>query len=218
MDFLTTPNNLVMYVIAREKYLATLLAEGTISASDFEKMSKVLKEHFQITNGSVAAIREIETVLTAKAPAPTEAIPQQEPELVNDVVEVPSNLVDTAPVFVSLTEAIRAMTDDAPGHIIQSWMRNRNTIEFLGLWETAHNPNFNTSGYAALLERLSASSFTMTPKQWIDQTNAIGLISTQGRSGGTSAHPRIACEFMTWYSPAYKFALLEMRSNGDGHE
>ena len=217
MDFLTTPNNLVMYVIAREKYLTTLLAEGIISASDFEQMSKVLKEHFHITNSSMDAIREIETTITVKAPAETKTAPQQEPKVVDDVVDIPVKPADAAPIFVSLTEAIRAMTDDSPGHIIQSWMRNRNTIEFLGLWETAHNPSFNTSGYTALLERLSGSSFTMTPKQWIDQTSAIGLISTQGRSGGTSAHPLIACEFMTWYSPAYKFALLEMRSNGGGN-
>lgn len=191
------PNNLVMYVIAREKYLARLLAEGTISSADFERMSKTLKEHFHITNGSVDAIREIETVLTVQAPAPAGATPQQEPEVVVDVIFSPPKPSVAAAAFVSLTEAIRAMTDDAPGHIIQSWMRNRNTIEFLGLWETAHNPNFNTDGYAALLERLSGSSFTMTPKQWIDQTNASGLISTQRRSGGTSAHPLIACEFMT---------------------
>jgi hypothetical protein len=206
-----------MYVIARETYLATLLKEGVISLSEFEKMSKFLKEHFHITNDSVEASGDIEAAITVTAPVPAQVIPQAEPEVAIDPI-APSKPADTTPDFVSLTEAVRTMTDDAPGHVIQSWMRNRNTIEFLGLWETAHNSNFNTSGYAALLERLSAGSFTMTPKQWIDQTNAIGLVSTQGRSGGTYAHPLIACEFMTWFSPAYKLALLEMNSQGDGNE
>ena len=218
MDNLTTANNLVMYVIAREKYLATLLKEGVISSSEFEKMSKFLKEHFHITNDSVGDIGDIEAAITVTAPVPAQVIPQAEPEVATDIPIAPSKPADTTPDFVSLTEAVRTMTDDAPGHVIQSWMRNRNTIEFLGLWETAHNSNFNTSGYAALLERLNAGSFTMTPKQWIDQTNAIGLVSTQGRSGGTTAHPLIACEFMTWFSPAYKLALLEMRSVGGANE
>lgn len=91
-------------------------------------------------------------------------------------------------------------------------MRNRNTLEFLGLWESAHNPDFSHDGYASLMEKQKAGSFAVTPKQWIDQTNAVGMTSKQGKNGGTYAHPLIACEFMMWLSPTYKLTLLEMRS------
>lgn len=213
MDNLTT-NHLVMYVVAREKYLSTLLRDGTISSADFDKMSRFLKEHFHITSGSVDTIRDIEAAITLATPTSARTVQQLEPtEVVAVASEMPAEIQSSQPVFVSLTEAVRSITDNNPGHVIQSWMRNRNTIEFLGIWELAHNPNFNDSGYAALVEHLNAGSFTMTPKQWIDQTNAMGLVFTQGRSGGTYAHPLIACEFMTWLSPAYKFALLEMRAD-----
>lgn len=91
--------------------------------------------------------------------------------------------------FVSLTGAVHSCTEDSPAHVIQSWMRNRNTLEFLGLWENAHNPDFNDEGYASLMERQKAGSFVVTPKQWIDQTNAVGMTSKQGKTAAPMLIP-----------------------------
>ncbi|WP_449240868.1 KilA-N domain-containing protein [Desulfoscipio gibsoniae] len=90
-------------------------------------------------------------------------------------------------------------------------MRSSNSLEFLALWEAENNSDLNQLGYEVMMEQ-QVGSFTMTPKQWIDQTNAIGLVSKQGRNGSTLAHPVIACEFMLWLSPTYKLTFLEMRS------
>lgn len=112
--------------------------------------------------------------------------------------------------FIFLTRIARGYNQETPGYVIQSWMRNHNTIEFLNLWEKRNNPNYNLQGYSVLLDKLKGSSFTLTPKQWIEQTGAIGLISKQGKTGGTYAHLMIACEFLTWLSPEHKMLMLEL--------
>lgn len=211
MDNLTKSNRLVMYVVAKEKYLATLLREGKISQSDFEKMSGFLYERFHISDVSAEDIQEVRATISANS---TTISTTEEPFLVE--TESPQRIVASEvqpqpPAFVSLTEAVRTLAEESPAHVIQSWMRSRNTLDFLALWEAGNNADFNQLGYEAMIEQQSGS-FTMTPKQWIDQTNAIGLVSKQGRNGGTLAHPVIACEFMLWLSPAYKLTFLEMRS------
>ena len=103
--------------------------------------------------------------------------------------------------YISLTEIARAHSEDAPGYVIQSWLRNGNTLAFLNLWEQENNPNYSEVGYA---------SFTLTPKLWIDQTKAIGIVSKQGKNGGTFAHPMIACEFASWIAPEFKMQLLRL--------
>ena len=115
--------------------------------------------------------------------------------------------------YVSLTEIVRAHSDDAPGYVIQSWLRNGNTLAFLNLWEKENNPDYYEDGYQKLLEKKKATSFTLTPKLWISQTNAIGITSKQGQSGGTLAHPIIACEFAAWLTPKFKMLLLELSLN-----
>lgn len=112
--------------------------------------------------------------------------------------------------YVSLTEIARAHSEDAPGYVIQSWLRSGNTLAFLNLWEKEHNPDYNEAGYMELLEKKKAASFTLTPKLWINQTKAIGIISKQGKSGGTFAHPMIACEFASWVAPEFKMLLLKL--------
>jgi len=112
--------------------------------------------------------------------------------------------------YVSLTEFARAHSNDAPGYIIQSWLRSGNTLAFLNLWETENNPDYRESGYKELLEKKKTASFTLTPKLWISQTNAIGILSKQGKSGGTFAHPMIACEFASWLVPEFKMLLLKL--------
>lgn len=112
--------------------------------------------------------------------------------------------------YISLTEVARAHSEDAPGYVIQSWLRSGNTLAFLNLWEQENNPNYSETGYAELLKRKKTASFTLTPKLWIDQTKAIGIVSTQGKNGGTFAHPMIACEFASWIAPEFKMQLLKL--------
>lgn len=104
----------------------------------------------------------------------------------------------------------RAHSEDAPGYVIQSWLRNGNTLAFLNLWEQENNPNYSEVGYAELSKRKKNASFTLTPKLWIDQTKAIGIVSKQGKNGGTFAHPIIACEFASWIAPKFKMQLLRL--------
>ena len=96
--------------------------------------------------------------------------------------------------FISLTDIAKYKSDDPTG-VIQNWMRNRDVIEFLGLWESLHNPNFNPLEFEGFRNQSGANAFTMSPKKWIDATRAIGIISKSGRYGGTFAHSDIAFEF-----------------------
>lgn len=112
--------------------------------------------------------------------------------------------------YISLTEVARAHSEDAPGYVIQSWLRSGNTLAFLNLWEQENNPNYSETGYAELLKRKKTASFTLTPKLWIDQAKAIGIVSKQGKNGGTFAHPMIACEFASWIAPEFKMQLLKL--------
>lgn len=112
--------------------------------------------------------------------------------------------------YISLTEVARAHSEDAPGYVIQSWLRSGNTLAILNLWEQENNPNYSETGYAELLKRKKTASFTLTPKLWIDQTKAIGIVSKQGKNGGTFAHPMIACEFASWIAPEFKMQLLKL--------
>ncbi len=112
--------------------------------------------------------------------------------------------------YISLTEIARVHSEDAPGYVIQSWLRSGNTLAFLNLWEQENNPNYSEVGYADLSRRKKAASFTLTPKLWVEQTKAIGLVSRPGKGGGTLAHPMIACEFASWIAPEFKMQLLRL--------
>lgn len=135
----------------------------------------------------------------------------------DEVLERAAQKTPTAPQcrkpvesYISLTELVRVHSDDAPGYVIQSWLRSGNTLVFLNLWEKENNPDYRENGYRELLEKKKAVSFTLTPKLWIDQTKAICIISKQGKSGGTFAHPMIACEFVSWLVPEFKMLLLKL--------
>jgi len=88
-------------------------------------------------------------------------------------------------------------------------MRNRSTIEFIGLWEILHNPNFNSIEFDGFKHQAGSNSFSLTPKRWIESTKAIGIISKSGRYGGTYAHQDIALEFASWISPEFKLYLIK---------
>ena len=98
--------------------------------------------------------------------------------------------------FISLTDIARYKSED-PAAVIQNWMRNRDVIEFLGLCERLHNPDFNPLEFEGVRKQAGANAFTMSPKKWIEATAAIGIVSKAGRYGGTYAHSDIAMSFAT---------------------
>lgn len=111
--------------------------------------------------------------------------------------------------FVSLTDIARYKTAENPGYVIQNWMRNRNTVRFLGLWEQFHNPVFNYLEFEAIEKEAGLNSFVLTPKRWIEATQAIGMVSKQGRYASTLAHQDIAFEFASWISPEFKLYIIK---------
>ncbi len=111
--------------------------------------------------------------------------------------------------YISLTDIARFKDPKRTDYIIQNWLRNRNTIEFLGIWEKLNNPNFKPLEFEGFRNRAGLNSFVLTPKQWIGKTNAVGLISKAGRYGGTYAHKDIAFEFATWVSVEFKIYLIK---------
>lgn len=115
--------------------------------------------------------------------------------------------------YVSLTELAKRKNPSNPSYVIQSWLRDKNTIEFLRLWEKDNNPEFNNDEAEALVKRVSESSFTLTTKVWIAQTKAAGIVSKQGNNGGTLAHRDIAIDFIVWLFPEKRYELVKMIGN-----
>lgn len=110
--------------------------------------------------------------------------------------------------FISLTDIAKYKSDD-PTAVIQNWLRNRDVIEFLGLWEKLHNSDFNPLEFEGFRKQAGANAFTMSPKKWIEATNAIGIVSKAGRYGGTYAHSDIAMSFATWISPEFQLYIMK---------
>jgi len=109
--------------------------------------------------------------------------------------------------YLSLTDMVKGFGDDT---MIYSWMRNRNTLEFIGIWEELHNPDFKGNEFVTFKTQAGLNSFNLTPRKWIDATRAIGIISKAGRyGGGTFAHKDIAFEFGSWLSPVFKIYLIK---------
>lgn len=111
--------------------------------------------------------------------------------------------------YVSLTDIARYKNTDDPRFVIQNWMRNRNTLEFIGLWEILNNSNFNRVQFDTFRTEAGLNRFTMTPSKWVESTNAFGIVSKSGRYGGTYAHYDIAMEFASWISPEFKLYILQ---------
>jgi hypothetical protein len=108
--------------------------------------------------------------------------------------------------YISLTDMLRAKDGD---FFISDWLRNRNTVEFLGIWESVFNPDFNYGEFAIIRSQAGLNSYKISVKEWVEKTNAIGLKATAGRYGGTFAHPDIAFEFGMWISPEFKIYLVK---------
>ena len=111
--------------------------------------------------------------------------------------------------YISLTDIARYKDSNRTDYIIMNWMRNRNTIEFLGVWEQLNNPDFNPIEFDGIKKQAGLNSFILTARRWIDATNAIGIISKAGRYGGTYAHKDIAFEFASWISVEFKLYLIK---------
>jgi hypothetical protein len=111
--------------------------------------------------------------------------------------------------YISLTDIARFKDSERTDYIIQNWLRNRNTIEFLGIWEQLNNPHFNPIEFDGIRKQAGLNSFILTAKRWIEATGAIGLISKTGRYGGTYAHKDIAFEFASWVSVEFKLYLIK---------
>ena len=108
--------------------------------------------------------------------------------------------------YISLTDMLKAKDGD---FFISDWLRNRNTVEFLGIWESVYNPDFNYGEFAAIKSLAGLNNYKISVKEWQEKTNAIGLKATAGRYGGTYAHPDIAFEFGMWISPEFKIYLIK---------
>jgi hypothetical protein len=108
--------------------------------------------------------------------------------------------------FISLTDMLKAKDGD---FFISDWLRNRNTVEFLGIWEKIYNPNFNYGEFAIIKSKAGLNSYKISAKEWVKKTNAIGLKAKTGRYGGTYAHKDIAFEFGMWISAEFKIYLIK---------
>lgn len=112
--------------------------------------------------------------------------------------------------YISLTDIAKYRNADDPRYVIQNWMRNRDTVEFLGLWEMLHNANFNRVQFDAVKSEAGSNRFVMTPTKWVELTNAQGIICKSGRyGGGTFAHSDIAMEFASWISAEFKLYIMK---------
>lgn len=108
--------------------------------------------------------------------------------------------------YISLTDMLTGKDGE---FFISDWLRNRNTVEFLGIWESVHNPGFNSGEFAVIKSQAGLNSYKLSVKEWVAKTNAIGLRATAGRYGGTYAHQDIAFEFGMWISPEFKIYLIK---------
>lgn len=123
-------------------------------------------------------------------------------------IEISIYTTDFENEFISLTDIAKYKSDD-PNATICNWMRNRDTLEFLGLWESLHNPDFKPLEFEGFRNNAGLNAFTMSPTKWIAGVNAIGISSKSGRYGGTFAHSDIAFEFASWISAEFKLYIIK---------
>lgn len=109
--------------------------------------------------------------------------------------------------YISLTDMVRNIENGLS--LIEKWLRNKNTIEFLGIWEEIYNPDFNSPEFEGIKNQAGLNRFVLSVKQWVDNTNSKGIIAKAGRYGGTYAHKDIAFEFASWISPRFKLYLIK---------
>ena len=205
MDANQTTKNHVSYIFSKEVILKGLLEQGAISESDFERYDQLPYDRYHIS-----------AALGLPRPIASERRDEEAGE--NTL------LISTKPVkwdYISLTSIAKEVNEASPGYLIQSWLRDVHTIEYLHCWELKNNPSYDEEGYQALVEELKSPSVTLTAKKWISATAAIGLQSKLGKGGGTSAHPEIACAFRAWLYPEFQYELIQYylsKNSKQGHE
>lgn len=113
--------------------------------------------------------------------------------------------------YICLTDMVKGIENGSS--LVEKWLRNKNTVEFLGLWEILNNPAFDKEAYSEIFSQSGLNRFAISAKQWVEKTNAIGLIAQAGRYGGTYAHKDIAFEFGSWVNPTFKLYLIKEYQN-----
>ena len=111
--------------------------------------------------------------------------------------------------FISLTDIAKHKNQDEPNVVVANWMRNNNTIEYLGIWEQLNNPQFNPLEFEGFMNQAGTNAFTLSPKKWIEGTNAVGIKVKSGRGGGTYAHRDIAFKFAAWISAEFELYIIK---------
>ncbi|MCF6318626.1 MAG: KilA-N domain-containing protein, partial [Proteobacteria bacterium] len=124
----------------------------------------------------------------------------------NKITVLDNSITVTPDDYISLTDMLKSKDGE---FFISDWLRNRNTVEYLGIWEKIHNSNFNYGEYATIRNQAGLNSYKISVKQWVEKTNAIGLKAKAGRYGGTYAHKDIAFEFGMWISAEFKIYLIK---------
>lgn len=174
------------YALTREKFLVRVNKLSPIRAADCERYLDVI----------------FESILKDEAPI-------YETKMNAYLEETVVKYLHPSDDYISLTEIARKFDADNPSYLIQSWLRSRNTVEFLAEWERKNNLDFNEAAFKKLVVDAKTPQFTLTPKKWIDLTNAVGITSKQGKGGGTMAHPFIACDFEMWNNAEFKYEVLK---------
>lgn len=174
------------YAITREEFFKRLNENSPLKKEDLDYLRDLL---FDIINNDEAGIYD----------------PQRNAELERTVEKYLHPMDD----FMSLTDIARRFDSEKPGYLIQSWLRSRNTITFLGEWERSNNSGFNEAAFQKLLIDARSPSYTLTPSRWISTVNAIGITAKRGKNGGTMAHPFIACDFEMWNDMKFRYKVLQ---------
>ena len=180
------------YAITRDEYAKRLSEKSLLKAEDLEFIRDRI---FEIINRGEANIHD----------------PKEEQRL-QAVVEKYLYPTDD---YISLTDIAKRFNPENPSYVIQSWLRSRNTIAFLGQWERESNPNFDEQAFQQLLVDVRSPAYTLTPARWIERVNAVGIISKRGKTGGTAAHPFIACDFEMWNDISFRYDVIRhfLKSN-----
>lgn len=202
MDTAQKTQDYVSYIFSRDVILKKLRDQGVISDSDFERYDQMLYDryHIDIDLGvprPIAGSHPTSSAHNISAAAAGKSMRK----------------------YISLTVIAREVNEKSPGHVIQNWLRDSNTVRFLRCWELENNPDFDDVGYDALLEEMKSPAVTLSVKKWVDATGAIGLQSKLGKNGGILAPEEIACAFRAWLNPEFQYQLVQdYLSAGGGWE
>ncbi len=187
MDVNKKTQNHVSYIFSKEVILKSLLEKGIISSDAFARYDQILYDRYHI-DASLGVPRPI----------------------AKEVPEIKaSTTLSRDGIYLSLTALAKEKEESSPGYVIQSWLREIRTVQFLRIWELQNNQNFNDNGYHNLMEDLRISPTTFTIKKWVESTGAIGIQSKAGKSGGTFAHPDIFLHFKAWLLPEFQLTLIQ---------